>query len=306
MQDAVVIWQVCDGKAGHDNQSTGLVEALSTIRNTETRRIEAYSSLRALRAAAIRRVPGAGGYPDPDLIIGAGGRTHLTMLAARRARGGRAVVLMKPDLPLSWFDLCIIPRHDSPPDRENVLISQGALTRPLPQRDKNPRAGLILLGGPSRHFAWDDRQVSSQIAGIVAQEPARDWVLVPSRRTPDGFTHHLAADYPVAAQAVSVVTERGDDRLPEKLAVASTVWVTTDSVSMVYEALSAGAMTGLIELPARGASRIADGVEDLRGEGRVVTFSDWRAGRRMEVVEPLLQESMRCAREIANRWLSDR
>ena len=38
--------------------------------------------------------------PTPDIVLGAGHRTHLSLLAARRVHRGKAVVLMRPSLPL--------------------------------------------------------------------------------------------------------------------------------------------------------------------------------------------------------------
>jgi mitochondrial fission protein ELM1 len=304
-KDAIVVWQFCDGKAGHDNQSTGLVEALSTIRKVEAYALVADPMGRAAFYWAAHRYPRTMEYPDPDLIIGAGRRTHLSMLAARRARGGRIIVLMKPDLPLRWFDLCIIPRHDNPPARADVLVSYGALARPMPAREQNPQSGLILLGGPSKHFTWNGQHVIKQIVSIVAQDPARAWVIVTSRRTPPEFQQTLVFSQPELAKRLSFCEDTGSDWLPEQLAVSPVAWVTEDSVSMIYEALSAGAGVGLIELPRRGSSRIARGTDALLDEGRVIGYEDWRAGKPVTNPDPLLQESVRCAQEVASRWLSD-
>ena len=70
--------------------------------------------------------------PTPDLLLGAGHHTHLSLLAARRIRGGKVVVLMRPSLPPGLFDLCLIPEHDAPPARPNVLATRGALNRIQP------------------------------------------------------------------------------------------------------------------------------------------------------------------------------
>ena len=304
-KDAIVVWRFCDGRVGHDNQSTGLVEALSTIRKVEAHALVGDPMGRAAFYWAAHYYPRAVEYPDPDLIIGAGRRTHLSMLAARRARGGRIIVLMKPDLPLRWFDLCIIPRHDNPPARADVLVSHGALTRLIPAREKNPQAGLILLGGPSRHFPWNGQHVIKQITSIVAQDPARAWIIATSRRTPPEFQQNLVFSNPELAKRISFCQDTGSDWLPGQLAVSPVVWVTEDSVSMIYEALSAGAAVGLIELPRRGSSRITRGIDELLDEGRVIAYDDWRAGKPLTIPGLSLQESMRCAQYVANRWLSD-
>jgi hypothetical protein len=110
--------------------------------------------------------------PAPDLIIGAGHRTHFTVLAARRAHGGRAVVLMQPSLPLGWFDLCLIPEHDRPRDRPNVERTYGVLNTVLPASHAAPDRGLFLIGGPSAHHAWAEARMVEQILTVLRGDRA--------------------------------------------------------------------------------------------------------------------------------------
>jgi len=93
------------------------------------------------------------------------------MLAARRAHGGRVVVLMKPSLPLRCFDLCIVPEHDNVAPRANVLSTLGPLNVIEPAAQKLERQGLILLGGPSKHHRWSDRKMLDCIESIVRHDP---------------------------------------------------------------------------------------------------------------------------------------
>ena len=50
------------------------------------------------------------------------------MLSAKNTKKGKIVVLMKPSLPISFFDLCLIPKHDRPKTRKYVIETNGALT----------------------------------------------------------------------------------------------------------------------------------------------------------------------------------
>jgi mitochondrial fission protein ELM1 len=265
--------------------------------------------------------PGAA-LPDPDLIVGAGHQTHLSMLAARRARGGRVVVLMKPSLPMRCFDLCAVPGHDQPHHGENVLVTQGALSRQHPARTKDPSLGLVLVGGPSRHFDWTGRQVVEQIASLLGREPARRWTVATSGRTPSGFIETLREELAALRSRHSVPhfvkegrgpipdgrfrivgwQESDDEWLPAQLAITPVVWVTEDSVSMLYEALSAGASVGVIGLSRRGSNRITRGVDALVAAGQVTAYRDWRAGKPMPAPAATLNEALRCAREILKRW----
>jgi mitochondrial fission protein ELM1 len=269
--------------------------------------------------------PGAG-LPDPDLIIGAGHRTHVSMLAARRARGGRVVVLMKPSLPMRCFDLCVVPGHDRPGRRENVLVTQGVLSRQYVACAKDPSLGLVRIGGPSRHFDWTDRQVVEQIASLVGHDPDRQWTVATSGRTPAGFIETLREELaslllrdavppfvregggPRPGRGTSIVGwhESDDGWLTAQLAITPVVWVTEDSVSMLYEALSAGAAVGLITLSRHGSNRITLGVDALIAAGQVTTCRAWRAGKPLPAPAAKLNEALRCAREILKRWPGDR
>ena len=184
-----VVWRFSDAKAGHDSQSLGLVDALQRRLALDSYDIPVSSgaALDWFRG----QFPTASLLPDPWLLIGAGHATHLPLLAARRARGGRAVVLMTPDLPKRCFDLCVVPDHDRPRPAPNVLTTRGSLNRmqavTSASGSSQHRRGLLMIGGPSRHYHWDHQQIVEQLAGVIRYSPVRHWVLTTSRRTPPGF-----------------------------------------------------------------------------------------------------------------------
>ena len=302
----LIIWRFIDGKPGHENQTAGLAQALRMLRPVDVHDIEAPGSLAAAGAGLVWWFPWGDTLPDPDLLLGAGHATHVPLLAARRARGGRAVLLMQPSLPCAWFDLCAIPLHDAPRPAENVFITHGVLNRVRPGAAKDPRQGLILVGGPSKHHRWSEREVIEQVAQILARSaPALRWRLTTSRRTPASFVPAL--NRVIDSARVDIVPfERTDaDWLPAQLAWAGTVWVTADSVSMIYEALTAGAAVGLIEVPAASDDRIAGGVQSLIDTELATSFSQWRAGAELRAPRQPFSEAARVAREILQRWFND-
>ena len=297
----VVAWVFTDGKAGHENQTRGLLAALARLRPVDARwiRVPAYASV--LSSLMTRRfLPGVG-LPPPDLLFGAGHRTHLPLLAARRAHGGRTIVLMKPSLPRAWFDLCLIPEHDATTGA-NVLSTRGALN-PVEPGQKNSHAGLILIGGPSRHHGWSENDILSQVESIAASEKNVQWTLTTSRRTPSATTTRLRA-LSIKNLTVVPVTETGPGWLSERLANAAQAWVTEDSVSMVYEALTANAATGLLQVPEKRASRVARGIAALVSDGLVTRFADWQGGKKLEAPSAPFNEASRMAAWIGEKWLS--
>lgn len=301
MTRATVVWVFTDGKAGHENQTRGLLAALARRQPVDARWINVPAYASVLSSLMTRRfLPGVG-LPPPDLLIGAGHRTHLPLLAARRAHGGRTIVLMKPSLPRAWFDLCVIPEHDEI-SGVNVQTTRGALN-PVEAGQKNARAGLILIGGPSRHHGWSANDILSQVETIVTKEKDIDWTLTSSRRTPASTTARLRA-LTFRNLTVVPVTETGPGWLPERLASAAQVWVTEDSVSMVYEALTANAATGVLEVPAKRASRIARGIAALTRDGLVTRFADWQRGKKLAAPAAPFNEAARVAAWIGAKWLS--
>lgn len=290
------IWIVSDGKPGHLNQSRGLAEALARKRDLVISEQPPMGKLQALRLWL------SGGLPRleaaPALIIGAGHATHLTLLALRRLYRVPVVVMMKPSLPMGLFDLCLVPEHDQPPRRPNILPTQGPLNR-MRQGDKVPGSGVVLIGGPSRHFDWDEALVLSQVQALLASEP-RQWLIGSSRRTPPSTEQALAE---LAGERFIPAAETGPDWLPQQLARAEACWVTQDSASMVYEALTAGCKVGVLMLDAQTENRISRGVETLCQQGRVTMSPDWQMDEVAMTQQPF-NEAERCAEEILTRgWL---
>jgi mitochondrial fission protein ELM1 len=295
-----VIWRFTDGKAGHEIQSRGLLAALSRHIACQVFEIPPLPLSHALGYLLRRRFPPGVGLPDPSFLIGAGHATHLTMLAARHARGGKIILLMQPTLPCRWFDLCLIPDHDDPPSSlKNVIVTYGPLNDRSRAQAADPNQGLILIGGTSRHFHWNDTEILEQISKVCATDIR--WTMTDSRRTPPTTRDSLTRlNRENVAYVSSVGT--GPDWLRQKLQECGTVWVTPDSMAMIHEALTVGAAVGLFRLTPRGSNKISRAIGKLARERMVILYDDWLAGRSLlKACEPL-DEAERCARLIAQRF----
>ena len=265
----LTLWRLSDGKPGHDSQVQGLIEAMQ--------RLQSLRDLPAIRVVDIplparslglldwffRRFPPGFMQPRPDLLVGAGHRTHWPLLCARRAYGGRAVALMTPSLPLSWFDCVVAPAHDERTGA-NVIVTLGALNPMRPAALKRPGYTVIMVGGASRHFHWDSDGVIHQIEQLVSRHP--QLCITDSRRTPEPMRAVLRSKWPVVYQPWETCLPGW---LSQELSVAENAWVSEDSVSMIYEALTAGCATGLITVPASNEGRLARGIRMLERMGRV-------------------------------------
>jgi len=296
------VWRFMDGKPGHENQTLGLIRAL------EKRVACSVQDWRVpkgwLERLRWRRVWGreASLVSPPDLILGAGHLTHTMVARARRKYGGKSVVMMKPSLPVSWFDLCVVPEHDGLQDRDRVLTVRGVLN-PVEKSETQVRSqGLILVGGPCRHVHWDDPTMVKQIARIHRSTPDTQWTLTTSRRTPDAFLELLK---PADNLKVIPASETPPGWVAEQLSRCAQVWASGDSVSMLYESLTSGAATGVLEVDWAGEGKLRQGVQSLIQTGMITSFSDWPSGEPLPPPSCPLAESQRVADWLLNHWFPD-
>lgn len=301
MPAELTVWRLIDGKPGHEKQTWGLTQALARITPIARHDIACRCSLADW---LLGRFPAGVELPDPDLLIGAGHACHPSLLAARRARGGRIVVLMRPSLPTGLFDLCLIPEHDRPAARANIVPTRGVLNAVTPAAGRRPGTSLILIGGRSEHYAWDNGAIVDQVVDIVRASPDTTWRLTTSRRTPDDFLP-LVRNAALANLALYPHEDTRPGWLETVLAESDQVWVSPDSVSMVYESLTAGAATGVLELAATHPGRVSSGIERLISEHWVTPYSAWQESRCLAALPAPLNEADRCARLILEKWFPD-
>lgn len=267
-----IVWLITDNKPGHKNQLKGLADRLGARARMRFLWIETRQYPVSWCQAILGQAPEIG-QSSPDIMVAAGSRAQKLLLACRKRYHAMTVVLMRPALPFAKPDLSIIPAHDNPPDRQDVLATRGALNAITPQRQTvEAHKSLILLGGPSGHFEWDNDDILRQVNILAGEYPDWHWKVTSSRRTPTDLLeklNRLHHDNMIFYHH----EQTGPDWLSETLAETRATWVSPDSVSMVYEALTAGTLTGLLHLRPRHNSRVVRGLESLKTDGFV---SEWK------------------------------
>ncbi len=253
-------WALVDDRAGNRAQVLGVAEALGwpfVTREITYRPLArlpnlligaTFATLTAPSRAALRP-------PWPGLVITAGRRSAPVARAIKRAGGGsvRLVQLMDPEAGRTRFDLLVLPCHDRPRPRPNLLTVIGAPHRMTDERlaaaramwaprlEPLPRPRIAaLIGGPTRRSGMteaDARALGERLSGF-AEAAGGSLMVTTSRRT------GAAADALLAAlrgpRHVHRWGEAGDNPLTGYLAVADAVVVTGDSVSMCCEACATG------------------------------------------------------------------
>lgn len=161
----------------------------------------------------------------------------------------------------------------------------------------------MLIGGPSKAHGWSAEATGAAIKAVLHARRDLAWIIADSRRTPAGFLEQLGPQQHGAEIIPHQQTK--PDWLPTQLMAAQEVWSTEDSVSMVFEAVTASARVGILPAPVKKPS--ADPVRAMQmllREGYATHYETWsHNGQRLPAPKPL-HETGRCAELILARWFS--
>lgn len=267
---------VRDGRPGHEKQSLGLIASLKKRYTVRLQEVRVQPGCRAVYKAASfmwGRLSQELSDFAPDLIIGTGSHTHLPMLALQKRLGGRTVVCMSPmSLIRPHFDLCCIPRHDEIPAGNNVLLTDGPPGVNSDLGRHNPSSILVLVGGvDEKSHVWDNEAIAKSIVSAVARHSGVSWTLTTSPRTPSNFLEVFAKQQRDARIALYPFRQTPPGWLEKELQVASWVLVTEDSLSMIFEALSAGCQVATIPVAFKTDNKFVRCLHDLKNRNLIAS-----------------------------------
>ncbi|MBE0585697.1 MAG: mitochondrial fission ELM1 family protein [Desulfofustis sp.] len=300
-----------DGRPGHLKQSRGIVCALRRYVDVEVAEVEVIR--RSILFDVIFFAAYLLGRQSPqrseercDLVLGAGSRTHLPMLSYARDHLARSVVCMTPPWPLrSRFDLCCSPIHDRVRPADNLFLTIGPPNSAVAGTSHQSDIGLFCIGGEDgASHVWDDDRIVTDVRRVIERSALRAWIITSSPRTPkttEVKCAALAAAFPEVTFVPFDRTEPG--WIEQQYHDHGTVWITADSISMVYEALTAGCRVGIIPVRWRKKeSKFAYSERYLVDKKLVVSLSRWLDNPEQWGEHEPLDEADRCAREIIKRW----
>jgi hypothetical protein len=271
LAEPLTIWAVTTGEAGMRAQAVGLANRIGG---------RVSEMIVGLRAPWRWAPPGVMPFalegqnpamdvlepPWPDLLISCGRRAAALAIAVRRASRGRTLTvhIQDPRANLGAFDLVVAMAHD-PARGPNVLGVATALHGVTAARLKaegeawatrfkglrRPLAG-VLLGGATHQQPFTLEQAERLTAGLDRLRAAGFGLAVtPSRRTPDEVLALVAGRF-AGDPGVMVWDRQGENPYFGILALSDRLVVTSDSVSMISEALAAPAP---VEVFDAGAAR---------------------------------------------------
>lgn len=305
-QKATIIWRFVDGKPGHEKQSLGLICALSKIKNITSTKIKcSNSTFRNFHQILKKFLFSQEQIQYPDLLIGAGHRTHLPILFLKKFFGGKSVILMKPSLPCSWFNLCIIPEHDNITSAKNIILTDGVLNAIEPSLidGTQKKGGIFLVGGESKHFFWSTEDIIEQIKKIIIASGSISWTLTTSRRTPKNFLEKLQSQkFPNLKIIEYSKTKPG--WIEQTLIKKEYAWITEDSFSMIYESLTAQCKVGVLNLKKLGKeSKAEKSIKSLLKRKIIFKYDDFQKNNKTQNEKPLCQQALHCAEYVKKNLL---
>ena len=290
------IWLIMDGKRGHEKQSEYLAQALQNLADIEIIKMDGMFLKPFI--SKLLRLFNLGPIKKPDLIIGTGHATHLYMIFSKILNGGKTVVIMKPSLPHSWFDLCLIPKHDGVPEKPGIFLTNGAINNIENEKKHNNSKGLIVLGGKSKHFNWNNQEVILQINNIINKNPKIQFKIATSRRTPKDFINHLDDNLKKFIPVYEYEKVK-KNWFMEEAKLSKFAWVTEDSISMIYELIASGSNITPIRLENKYDSKISNEISRLVNTGLISAYD----GKRKKTNNlSFNNEAKRCANFILNKW----
>ena len=256
---------VSDGKAGHRSQALGLFQAMQRQQPETTFEevliadlpiISLIKTLFSSKKSLFKQVP--------DFIFGVGSHTHFRVwLLGKIFRKAKTIILMKPNLPVACFDYAVIPEHDGIHADNHVIVTRGALN-PIRNENRHQTARvLIALGGSSKRHQWNQNKVLTSVQKIVENNPDAEIILTTSRRTPAEFIDILRQQSFAQHLQIFPVEQTPQGWIFEEMQKAEAVWVTEDSVSMVFEALTAGCRVGVIAIDRLKDDRITHSIDQM-------------------------------------------
>jgi len=244
----LVAWALTTGEAGMRSQARGLAQAVSShVVEKVVERRPVWPWVGALIDCGLEP-------PWPDLIISCGRRAAGLALAVGKASQGKTftVHVQDPRWRASAFDLVVAMGHDRIDEGPNILKATTALHDITPSaladaanawRDRFARLGRpligVVLGGDLKGRAFTGADGERLLAGLrrIRNSTGAGVAITPSRRTPISVREMVERAFRDDGRAY-LWDLQGDNPYRAILALSDQLIVTSDSVSMVSEALA--------------------------------------------------------------------
>jgi len=295
------IWLILDGKRGHEKQIEDLAFCISKKIKTNIIKIKKNNILRIFfNFFRILNDP-CKSLPPPDFIFAAGHQTHLDAIQKKNRYGGKVIIIMKSSFPNFLFDLSIVTLHDKTYTRQNIFHTEGSVNRIINEKKQIKNEAIILVGGPSKNFFWDTKEIELEIKKIIEKNHDIKFTIGTSRRTPPEFMANIPKDIQSRIKIVKH-NKCPINWIEKQISKSEYAWVTQDSISMLYELVSAGSKVTCISLEPKNDKFI--NVFDKLYQNKKINFTN-RKVQKLEPLENLKSTADICANYIYKTFITD-
>lgn len=317
------IWVLSDGKAGHQNQSMGVAEALCVspgqieIIKLEKRQFGSFLSF-FWPPLKVKALPTG---PWPSVVVATG---HLTVPVSKWIKmQSPSTVTVQMMTPLNrfglkfkpggfldhafnsenfnFFDVVASPVYENQTESEHTVVTVGAPNLVTPEKLKeaeikwqptfknlSDKKLAVLVGGNSSRYKFDEEKAKDLAKKVneFANKKGYSLMVTTSRRTGEKQTAILREAFKGSKNYF--YNGKGENPYMGLLACADRVLVTCDSVSMVSEACTAGKVVYIYglnsELQNECMGKFNRLYKVLKGQGYIYSLNDKSA---KPPVEPL-------------------
>jgi len=206
-----------------------------------------------------------------DAIVSCGSSLAQVNFLLSRENLAKSIVVMKPSiLGMRRFDLVIMPQHDNPPKRKNVVSTEGALNlideRYLKEQSQmliNSRLSSrqpsdlcigLLIGGDTKDFSLDKDAMLEAIAQIksAAEKLNADILVTTSRRTSAEVEEAVKEEFKSYPRCKLLIIAN-EKNVPEAvggiLGLSRILITSPESISMISEASRSKKHVLVLDLP---------------------------------------------------------
>lgn len=228
-------------------------------------------------------------YTYADIVISCGSSLTAVNIFLSKENNSKNVHIMKPSIVgLRNFDVAIIPKHDKPKPKENVVITEGSPNlvdedsmkqgsdriRSIVDFKKEKRLGL-LIGGDNPEYIFSADLAKRLIEEIerVIQKFDMELLLTTSRRTPKDVELLLKDRLSLnpRCKLLIIANEKNiENAVSGILDLSDIVLVSGESISMVSEAASSGRHTIVFDLLKKKSTKHDYAIRMLDEDGYIV------------------------------------
>jgi mitochondrial fission protein ELM1 len=275
-----------DGKAGHLRQSQAVAQILSSrlnnrgisskvkiidsnFKNKFARQFIALSCFLARRRHCkgclwcLKNFLEEGSFKEvinssADFVISCGQALAAVNFIFSAEKSAKSITILNPGiLGFRRFDLVVIPQHDHPPSRKNIVITKGApnlinqeylisekesLLKSFPDLAGSQKESIgLFLGGDTKKYLLTKEIMEKVLAAIrsVCEEFDLELLTTTSRRTPleiDGFLKKEMAGFKSSKLLIIANENNHPNAVGGILSLSKIVIVSGESISMISEA----------------------------------------------------------------------